>query len=103
MNLETLLEKLNKTVLPIAFWAFESPWPDMPYAYYTTPECTQFYADNEVYCSATKIRITVCAKRKDLLLELKMRNALRGFTYRRSEEKNESENRYEYTYEMEIG
>lgn len=102
MNLDTLLDRLEATKCPVALGAFADPVPGMPYILYSFSGCTPFYADGEVYYCFSKISITVCAKKKDLLLETRMRIALRGNAYRRTETKNESENRYEYTYDLEV-
>lgn len=102
MTLKELLEKLEDNGLPVAFQAFEGDVPPLPYVYYSTPGITPFYADGEVYFCGSTVELQVCSLKKSILLELKMHNVLRGVKYTRAEERNESENRYEYTYTLEV-
>lgn len=102
MTLTEILNRIKDAGLPIAFHEFETDAPPMPYCIYETPSTRPFYADGIVYFAKQHISVTVCAKRKSLLLEAKMAYLFRGLTYRRTETRDDAENRYEYNYTFEV-
>lgn len=101
MTLEQLYNRLAATDLPLVYGQFENT-PTPPYIVYVTDGMNEFYADGEVYFTATRVIVSLFTNRKDMQAEATVETALLGLCYKKSEAYYSDEKIYEITYELEV-
>lgn len=102
-DLQELYDKLTAIPIPFAYNDFpKGQVPAMPYGIYSTKYANPFYADGRVYFVFGHLQVELHTKRKRPDLEIKIEQALDGFTWTKEEEYLSDEKCYLITYELEV-
>ena len=103
MTLAELKERLEVTGLPVTYRAWEEGQaPSLPFLCYRSTGTDTLPADGGVYHSWESIRVELYTRLRDLSLESKVEEALRGFAWTRTEIYIDSERCYLILYEIEV-